>query len=73
MYTGGVSSLAEQIASQLQSPEDPKPPPEKRDLVSTPFSKIEGTWQHELKSSLARECRCLAYQQHNDMSLLSSH
>ncbi|XP_035521618.1 LOW QUALITY PROTEIN: protein-methionine sulfoxide oxidase mical3a [Morone saxatilis] len=34
MYTGGVSSLAEQIANQLQSQEDPKPPPEKRDLGS---------------------------------------
>ncbi|XP_069385312.1 protein-methionine sulfoxide oxidase mical3a isoform X31 [Paralichthys olivaceus] len=34
MYTGGVSSLAEQIASQLQSQDDPKPPPEKRDLGS---------------------------------------
>ncbi|XP_028441271.1 protein-methionine sulfoxide oxidase mical3a isoform X5 [Perca flavescens] len=34
MYTGGVSSLAEQIASQLQSQEDPKPQPEKRDLGS---------------------------------------
>lgn len=34
MYTGGVSSLAEQIANQLQSQEDPKPLPEKRDLVS---------------------------------------
>ncbi|XP_061532814.1 protein-methionine sulfoxide oxidase mical3a isoform X4 [Phycodurus eques] len=34
MYTGGVSSLAEQIASQLQSQEDPKPLPEKRDLGS---------------------------------------
>lgn len=37
MYTGGVSSLAEQIANQLQSPEDPKPLPEKRDSVSMPF------------------------------------
>ncbi|XP_061631246.1 protein-methionine sulfoxide oxidase mical3a isoform X8 [Phyllopteryx taeniolatus] len=34
MYTGGVSSLAEQIANQLQSQEDPKPLPEKRDLGS---------------------------------------
>ncbi|XP_034444194.1 protein-methionine sulfoxide oxidase mical3a isoform X3 [Hippoglossus hippoglossus] len=34
MYTGGVSSLAEQIASQLQSQDVPKPPPEKRDLGS---------------------------------------
>ncbi|XP_054864875.1 protein-methionine sulfoxide oxidase mical3a isoform X11 [Amphiprion ocellaris] len=36
MYTGGVSSLAEQIANQLQSKEDPKPPhaPEKKDLGS---------------------------------------
>uniref|UniRef100_A0A4W6E1Y1 F-actin monooxygenase n=1 Tax=Lates calcarifer TaxID=8187 RepID=A0A4W6E1Y1_LATCA len=33
MYTGGVSSLAEQIANQLQS-EDLKPLPEKRDLGS---------------------------------------
>uniref|UniRef100_A0A3Q1J564 F-actin monooxygenase n=1 Tax=Anabas testudineus TaxID=64144 RepID=A0A3Q1J564_ANATE len=34
MYTGGVSSLTEQIANQLQSQEDPKPLPEKRDLGS---------------------------------------
>ncbi|XP_074487875.1 protein-methionine sulfoxide oxidase mical3a isoform X2 [Sebastes fasciatus] len=34
MYTGGVSSLAEQIANQLQSQDDPKPQPEKRDLGS---------------------------------------
>ncbi|XP_072241512.1 protein-methionine sulfoxide oxidase mical3a [Leuresthes tenuis] len=36
MYTGGVSSLAEQIANQLQSQEDSKPThePEKRDLGS---------------------------------------
>ncbi|XP_040893421.1 protein-methionine sulfoxide oxidase mical3a isoform X2 [Toxotes jaculatrix] len=34
MYTGGVSSLAEQLANQLQSQEDAKPPPEKRDLGS---------------------------------------
>ncbi|XP_044048083.1 protein-methionine sulfoxide oxidase mical3a isoform X4 [Siniperca chuatsi] len=34
MYTGGVSSLAEQIANQLKSQEDPKPLPEKRDLGS---------------------------------------
>ncbi|XP_058501693.1 protein-methionine sulfoxide oxidase mical3a isoform X3 [Solea solea] len=34
MYTGGVSSLAEQIASQLPSQEEPKPVPEKRDLGS---------------------------------------
>ncbi|XP_041795730.1 protein-methionine sulfoxide oxidase mical3a isoform X9 [Chelmon rostratus] len=34
MYTGGVSSLAEQIANQLQSQEDPKPLPEKRDSGS---------------------------------------
>ncbi|XP_056243964.1 protein-methionine sulfoxide oxidase mical3a isoform X22 [Seriola aureovittata] len=34
MYTGGVSSLAEQIANQLQSQEDTKPLPEKRDLGS---------------------------------------
>ncbi|XP_029289447.1 protein-methionine sulfoxide oxidase mical3a isoform X2 [Cottoperca gobio] len=34
MYTGGVSSLADQIANQLQSQEDPKPLPEKRDLGS---------------------------------------
>ncbi|GAA6215911.1 protein-methionine sulfoxide oxidase mical3a-like [Lates japonicus] len=33
MYTGGISSLAEQIANQLQS-EDLKPLPEKRDLGS---------------------------------------
>ncbi|XP_070762774.1 protein-methionine sulfoxide oxidase mical3a isoform X1 [Enoplosus armatus] len=33
-YTGGVSTLAEQIANQLQSQEDPKPLPEKRDLGS---------------------------------------
>ncbi|XP_042351691.1 protein-methionine sulfoxide oxidase mical3a isoform X5 [Plectropomus leopardus] len=32
MYTGGVSSLAEQLANQLQ--EDPQPLPEKRDLGS---------------------------------------
>ncbi|XP_044212328.1 protein-methionine sulfoxide oxidase mical3a isoform X3 [Thunnus albacares] len=34
MYTGGVSSLAEQIATQLQSQEEPKPLPERRDLGS---------------------------------------
>uniref|UniRef100_A0A673A0U5 F-actin monooxygenase n=1 Tax=Sphaeramia orbicularis TaxID=375764 RepID=A0A673A0U5_9TELE len=34
MYTGGVSSLAEQLANQLQSQEEPKPLPEKRDLGS---------------------------------------
>uniref|UniRef100_A0A8C3A3G0 F-actin monooxygenase n=1 Tax=Cyclopterus lumpus TaxID=8103 RepID=A0A8C3A3G0_CYCLU len=34
MYTGGISSLAEQIANQLQSQRDPKPLPEKRDLGS---------------------------------------
>ncbi|XP_059190343.1 protein-methionine sulfoxide oxidase mical3a [Centropristis striata] len=34
MYTGGVSSLAEQIANQLQSQEEPKPHPEKKDLGS---------------------------------------
>ncbi|XP_037539374.1 protein-methionine sulfoxide oxidase mical3a [Nematolebias whitei] len=36
MYTGGVSTLAEQIASQLQSREDSKPSrvPEQRDLGS---------------------------------------
>ncbi|XP_028306348.1 protein-methionine sulfoxide oxidase mical3a isoform X3 [Gouania willdenowi] len=36
IYTGGVSSLAEQIANQLQSQEDPKPShvPEKRDSGS---------------------------------------
>ncbi|KAM7002839.1 protein-methionine sulfoxide oxidase mical3a isoform 3-T3 [Tautogolabrus adspersus] len=34
MYTGGVSSLAEQLANQLQSQEDPKPLPEKRDSGS---------------------------------------
>ncbi|KAI3371569.1 hypothetical protein L3Q82_024136 [Scortum barcoo] len=33
MYTDGVSSLAEQIANQLQSQEDPKPLPDKRDLL----------------------------------------
>lgn len=49
MYTGGVSSLAVQIASQLQSEEDPKPPhaPEKRDLVSTAVGRVEGMWLHE--------------------------
>ncbi|XP_053174674.1 protein-methionine sulfoxide oxidase mical3a [Scomber japonicus] len=34
MYTGGVSSLAEQIATQLQSQEEPKPLPDKKDLGS---------------------------------------
>ncbi|XP_054633852.1 protein-methionine sulfoxide oxidase mical3a isoform X1 [Dunckerocampus dactyliophorus] len=34
MYTGGVSSLAEQIASQLQAQEESKPLPEKRDVGS---------------------------------------
>ncbi|XP_077425470.1 protein-methionine sulfoxide oxidase mical3a isoform X6 [Vanacampus margaritifer] len=34
MYTRGVSSLAEQIANQLQSQEEPKRLPEKRDLGS---------------------------------------
>ncbi|XP_034734166.1 protein-methionine sulfoxide oxidase mical3a [Etheostoma cragini] len=34
MYTGGVSSLAEQISNQLHSQEDPKPLLEKRDLGS---------------------------------------
>ncbi|XP_077453661.1 protein-methionine sulfoxide oxidase mical3a [Stigmatopora argus] len=34
MYTGGVSSLTEQIANQLQSQEVPKPFPEKRDVGS---------------------------------------
>ncbi|XP_056273736.1 protein-methionine sulfoxide oxidase mical3a isoform X5 [Pseudoliparis swirei] len=34
MYTGGVSSLAEQIANRLQSQGDPQPLPEKRDLGS---------------------------------------
>ncbi|XP_036440847.1 protein-methionine sulfoxide oxidase mical3a isoform X3 [Colossoma macropomum] len=34
MYTGGVSSLTEQIASQLQTQEDSRPPLEKRDLGS---------------------------------------
>ncbi|KAL6107091.1 mical3 [Pungitius sinensis] len=34
MYTGGVGSLAEQIADQLQSEGDTKPFPEKRDLGS---------------------------------------
>lgn len=33
MYTGGVSSLAEQIANQLQTKDDPRPLLEKRDLV----------------------------------------
>lgn len=33
MYTGGVSSLAEQIANQLQPQDHPRPPLEKRDLV----------------------------------------
>lgn len=33
MYTGGVSSLAEQIANQLQAKDDPRPLLEKRDLV----------------------------------------
>ncbi|XP_078138967.1 protein-methionine sulfoxide oxidase mical3a [Centroberyx gerrardi] len=34
MYTGGVGSLTEQIANQLQSQEDPKPLLEKRELGS---------------------------------------
>ncbi|XP_055365611.1 protein-methionine sulfoxide oxidase mical3a isoform X5 [Betta splendens] len=34
MYTGGVSSLAEQIANQLQSQEEPKPVPDRRELGS---------------------------------------
>nr|XP_057942367.1 protein-methionine sulfoxide oxidase mical3a isoform X6 [Doryrhamphus excisus] len=34
MYTGGVSSLAEQIATQLQAQEESKPLPEKRDAGS---------------------------------------
>uniref|UniRef100_A0A8B9KR30 F-actin monooxygenase n=1 Tax=Astyanax mexicanus TaxID=7994 RepID=A0A8B9KR30_ASTMX len=34
MYTGGVSSLAEQIASQLQTQDDPRLSLEKRDLGS---------------------------------------
>ncbi|XP_034079295.1 protein-methionine sulfoxide oxidase mical3a isoform X5 [Gymnodraco acuticeps] len=34
LYTGGVSSLADQIANQLQSQEDPKLLPEKKDLGS---------------------------------------
>ncbi|KAM9815264.1 protein-methionine sulfoxide oxidase mical3a isoform 22-T23 [Syngnathus typhle] len=34
MYTGGVSSLAEQLANQLQSQDEPKRLPEKRDLGS---------------------------------------
>ncbi|XP_051726789.1 protein-methionine sulfoxide oxidase mical3a isoform X18 [Ctenopharyngodon idella] len=34
MYTGGVSSLAEQIANQLQAKDDPRPLLEKRDLGS---------------------------------------
>ena len=33
MYTGGVSSLAEQIAKQLQTQEEPKPLLGKRELV----------------------------------------
>lgn len=33
MYTGGVSSLAEQIANQLQSQDHLRPSLEKRDLV----------------------------------------
>ena len=33
MYTGGVSSLAEQIANQLQTQEEPKPLLGKRELV----------------------------------------
>lgn len=33
MYTGDVSSLAEQIANQLQAKDDPRPLLEKRDLV----------------------------------------
>ncbi|KAL3061892.1 hypothetical protein OYC64_009927 [Pagothenia borchgrevinki] len=34
LYTGGVSSLADQIANQLESQEDPKLLPEKKDLGS---------------------------------------
>ncbi|XP_068169322.1 protein-methionine sulfoxide oxidase mical3a isoform X6 [Antennarius striatus] len=34
MYTGGVSSLAEQVANKHRSQEDPKPLPEKRDSGS---------------------------------------
>ncbi|KAL1257041.1 hypothetical protein QQF64_012586 [Cirrhinus molitorella] len=34
MYTGGVSSLTEQIANQLQAKDDPRPLLEKRDLGS---------------------------------------
>ncbi|XP_016321322.1 protein-methionine sulfoxide oxidase mical3a-like isoform X1 [Sinocyclocheilus anshuiensis] len=34
VYTGGVSSLAEQIANQLQAKDDPRPLLEKRDLGS---------------------------------------
>ncbi|XP_051580530.1 LOW QUALITY PROTEIN: protein-methionine sulfoxide oxidase mical3a-like [Myxocyprinus asiaticus] len=34
MHTGGVSSLAEQIANQLQAQDDPRPLLEKRDLGS---------------------------------------
>uniref|UniRef100_A0A671SGH3 F-actin monooxygenase n=1 Tax=Sinocyclocheilus anshuiensis TaxID=1608454 RepID=A0A671SGH3_9TELE len=34
MYSGGVSSLAEQIANQLQAKDDPRPLLEKRDLGS---------------------------------------
>lgn len=33
MYTGGVSSLAEQIANQLQRKEQPKTLLDKKDLV----------------------------------------
>ena len=33
MYTGGVSLLADQIANQLQSHEEPKPLLDKRELV----------------------------------------
>lgn len=53
MYTGGVSSLAEQIANQLQSQEDPKPLPEKRDLVSMlPMHGVEGMLLHRSKPHL---------------------
>ncbi|XP_026222451.1 protein-methionine sulfoxide oxidase mical3a isoform X14 [Anabas testudineus] len=57
MYTGGVSSLTEQIANQLQSQEDPKPLPEKRDLVSMLSS--GGGRSHvtaRIEASRARKC-----------------
>lgn len=56
MYTGGVSSLAGQIANQLQSQEDPKPLPEKRDLVSmlSPRGRRHVGAQKKKKPSLDR-------------------